>query len=336
VAPVNGRDRGQLMLIGALALAISLVVLALILNSGIYAHNLASRVDTDEEDAAGFETEMRAAVGGLVDHTVREDANDTGAQRNALDPGASNGPGVDGIERRLVPYRASESTVVEASFEGVTNGTVIRQDTDRNFTDRSGSLSDWTVVSDTEGVRAFELDVVRSRLNASTIGSLSGDAFEIELTNGSETWTVYVYRNGGSTAVVTKNASTATVYGPCTDDTGNRTAIDLTAGTVGGEYCRALRFFGPLPGSVDATEQLTVTYRNLGGSLSSSASINGTYRLVVEKSFADIADSRYADYGSGTDPYVAEGLYSAEVAIHYRGSELTYESTITVAPGEPS
>jgi len=333
----RARDRGQILLIGALALAISLVVLALILNSGIYAHNLASRVDTSEEDAVGFQNEIRAGVGGLVEYSVRNSTNDTAAQTNALDPDDGDGEaGIDEIERRLVRYRAYESTLVNASFEGVSNGTLIRQDTDGDFTNQTGT-SDWTLVDDADGVRAFELEVARSSLNASTIGSLSGDTLEIEVSNGSDTWTVYVYENGGATTVAAKSTSPTDTYGPCTDDTGNRTVIDITAGTVGGEHCRALQFFGSLPGSFNSSEQLDVAYENArGGVPGSSSTVNGTYRLVVEKPFADVSGSGYAHYGSGDDPYVAEAVYSVDVAIYYQSPDLTYESTITVAPGEPS
>jgi len=329
VAPVSDRDRGQILLVGALALAVSLVVLALILNSGIYAHNLASRVDNSAENAIEFEDEIRAGVGGLVEHTIRAEADDDTAQTDALDSG------IDELESRTARYRAPRSALVNASYEGANEGTLVRQDTDRNFTDRDTN-SNWKVVDDAGGLRAFELDVVRNSLNESTFGDVSSDStLEIKIENESE-WTIFVYNNSGVTELVTKNASSTTKYGPCTDDTGDRTVIDITGGTVGGEYCRALQFFGPLPGSINASgdPDLDVDYDKAGGS-GPDSSANGTYRLVVADE-SMTAGSKYAAYGSGKDPYVAAAVYSVDVSLYYRTPELDYVTTITVTPGEPS
>jgi hypothetical protein len=330
---VSDRDRGQILLVGALALAVSLVVLALVLNSGIYAHNLASRVDNSAENAIEFEDEIRAGVGGLVEHTIRAEADDGTAQKDALDSG------IDELESRTARYRAPRSALVNASYEGAYVGTLIRQDTDRNFTSRDWTAGDgdhdWTVVDGADGLRAFELDVVRDSLNASDSANVQSDpTFEIRIDDDSEDWTVYVYENSGTTEVVTEHDPTGTTYGPCTDDGGERTVVDVTGGTVGGEYCRALRFFGTLPDSLDTSTDLDVEYHRPGGS-GPDSSVNGTYRLVVDTSITS-ADSRYAAYGSGKDPYVAEAVYSVFVSLYYRTPELDYVTTITVTPGEPS
>jgi len=61
------RERGQLILLGGLTLAVLLVGLAVILNAAIYTENLASRGDAiGADDALGFRAETEAAISGLI------------------------------------------------------------------------------------------------------------------------------------------------------------------------------------------------------------------------------------------------------------------------------
>ena len=60
-------ERGQLILLGGLTLAVLLVALALVLNAAIYSENLASRGDAiGADDALGFRDETETAVSGLI------------------------------------------------------------------------------------------------------------------------------------------------------------------------------------------------------------------------------------------------------------------------------
>jgi hypothetical protein len=69
VAAIGDRshDRGQLILLGGLTLAVLLVGLAVILNAAIYSENLASRGDAiGADDALVFRDETETAVSGLI------------------------------------------------------------------------------------------------------------------------------------------------------------------------------------------------------------------------------------------------------------------------------
>lgn len=67
--PADGLNRGQIIFIGGLSLALTFVALALILNSVIYSENLATRNngDSQRQNAADFREEVRRGVIDLAD-----------------------------------------------------------------------------------------------------------------------------------------------------------------------------------------------------------------------------------------------------------------------------
>jgi len=67
---LDGRDTGQLMLIGALSLAIVLVALALLINSAIYTQTVATRGSgpTGGSDAIGFQVAADEAVIDTIEY----------------------------------------------------------------------------------------------------------------------------------------------------------------------------------------------------------------------------------------------------------------------------
>lgn len=67
--PAGALNRGQIIFIGGLSLALTFVALALILNSVIYSENLATRNngDSQRQNAADFRDEVRRGVIDLAD-----------------------------------------------------------------------------------------------------------------------------------------------------------------------------------------------------------------------------------------------------------------------------
>lgn len=324
------RNRGQLILIGGLLLATTLVSLTLILNSGIYTHNLATRSASAADEALALRSGVEAGVGDLVELAVDTHPDDLAGQRAAITDG------VPAIRGQVGRATARDSAYTNVTVVGETNGTRILQTTDRNFTNASGT-DDWELVADANGIRRFRLDVRRSTLVSTDAGSVEGsDAFRLRISNatGSE-WLVYVYNVSTSdeTGVLTENVATGTNYGPCTDSTGSRTAINVTAGTVAGDRCPALEFFDRLPDPIDPGSEVTVRFNNTtaGG----SPTVEGTYEVTVDRSRSTVNDSDFHPTLSGEFPQARATVYSVEVEFVYRTSDLTYETLIAVAPGEP-
>lgn len=76
------RSRGQLILIGGLALALVIVGLALIVNSAIYIENLASRQDTVNNDVTKYRTNVLNVVSESIEYIkIRRLYDFTGVHR---------------------------------------------------------------------------------------------------------------------------------------------------------------------------------------------------------------------------------------------------------------
>ncbi|MFW5917952.1 MAG: DUF7261 family protein [Haloferacaceae archaeon] len=304
-------DRGQLLLVGALTLAVMLVALAVLLNAAIYTGNVATRdAGTGAGEAIEYEGEARTMAQASIDDVD----GDTYAAVEANFTDAVQGWSELTHTHSGASLAASNLTTVNTTY-----GTRVAQHTDRNFTDDNGN-STWTVAEDSH-VRAFRMNVTRDSL-----ASGADDAFYVNFDNGSGDWNVFVYEDGGNVTVSLENPDGETVGDDCTVDPGadNRALVDFTAGTVGGQACPKMDFVGNL------SDEYTVRYvdaRNGDG----DERINGTYSLVVGESLDDLETG--ADE-NGDAPTVTRVLYSAELQVTYRSANLYYQSEIRVAPGE--
>ena len=320
MAPVS-RDRAQLLLVGGLVIAVGLVGLAIVLNSGIYTHNLASRADPIASEAAGHTAVVRDSVGGLVEFAVRQHPDREGEQVHNVTAGVSN------VSDLLAREAAGRAVLTNATVAATTNGTKVNQTAetgDRAFTSAAVDY-DWEVVTGAEGIRAFRMDVRRTSLDdhaGVTFGDFTGDEFNVTFAPSSgDDWNVSVYRDSGTdtTIVTVTNVDTGRSFGPCTDDTGSRTEIDVTDATVAGEPCDALRRLDALATPFD------LEFHNAGEA-------EGSYGLVVVDAL-DVDDTNLADAGD-PGPSELDTLYSVDVVVRFRSQRVDFRTTITVAPGE--
>lgn len=316
-------DRGQLLLVGALAIGLLLLGLGAVLNTAVVTQQLATAPDTraSASPAIQYRSAARRGVGGAlvaVNHPnvtrrstlarlgpgLPRDLTDVShaTLRKRLDRATGEWSGLSG---RL---DAIEATTSGAGLRSVTNGTRLAQYERREFTNQSGKAN-WTLASDVDGVRAF-------RLNVSTAALLDdcddGQCFQVVVANGSESRRVSVEQTADGAQLI--------VTGP--DGTDNCTAsgdwvlVELSGGTVGGEVCPALARIGTLE------PPLTVRFRN-------ATAVEGRYELLVSGDVT--ADGDYAGDGG---PDIAPAVYAADVRVSVRTDSLTYQSTIRVAPGE--
>jgi hypothetical protein len=303
------RDRAQLILVGGLVIAVGLVGLAIVLNSGIYTHNLASRADPTASEAVGHAAVVRDSAGGLVEFAVRHHPDQFAAQETNVTDGVSNVSEL--LARDSARYGVLTNVTVAAAFEGRT----VNQTGDRNFTDDATS-TDWRVADDARGVREFGMEVEGSSLNGSSV-PLSPGVFNVTFdpASGSEL-TVSLYEDGGRTALMVTDEGTGRSFGPCTD-AGTRTEVDLTGATVAGEHCPAL---GRLN---DLSRPFDVEFDN-------ADNVSGSYSLVVNTtSVGNVA-------GAGdSGPSGLDTLYSVRLDVQFRSQRVDYRTIITVAPGEP-
>ncbi|WP_135364426.1 DUF7261 family protein [Halosimplex halophilum] len=292
----SGRDRAQLILVGAFALAVIFVALALVMNAAIYTENLATRSES----------------AGTADAHAFERATTTAAERAfryAHEVNASDSSGHAALERNVTQamhayhnvtrtQQAAGGQLVDVTVASTPAGANITE-TDTVFESPDGGNPDWTVASDVTGTRSFRLDV--EDWNGGPDDELwvvAGDAND---------WYLNVSNDGGQWEVGVNESAT---YTACTTTGASDVEIDFSEGTVNGDECAALTL-GDVGGPYD------LKIRN--GSVA-----DGDYTVVVDGNPGSALTTTEYD----------EVLYAMTVDLTYRTPELQYRTTIRVAPGE--
>ena len=190
----------------------------------------------------------------------------------------------------------------------------------RNMSDATGAAN-WTLGENVNRTRNYRLTVDATSFNG-------GGPFTVVANRSGATWSMSVSDppSGDGIRVTVDNGTPVTETFSDSGD-GNYT-IDLTGGTVDGE---------PFPGLVWAEgvqengSEFDLRYENGGA-------VSGTYRFVVDR-MDDPPAAADGPYGAApadrsSQPYVVDGIYSAEVTVYYRTPELEYGDVVRLAPGE--
>ncbi|TKX43808.1 hypothetical protein EXE41_14700 [Halorubrum sp. SD690R] len=306
-------DRAQIILITGLTLAVLFVAVVLLLNTVIYTENLATR----GADAGGAEAiEFRDGVTeDLIEIMYREHRN------------ASTGDVGDEFDARVATYartvadlRARDGVIADVTVTGTKPGTLIFQNETstglRNMTNRSGTTPDWTVASDINQTRDYQLTVDSTRVSNDESG-----AFAVVTERPGANWSVTLSNDAPDAINVTVSNGTGNgttnVSKRFPHETGANVTIDLTAGTVDGDRFSQLVW---AEGVQNGNDTYDIRYRNGDEAF-------GTYSFVI-----DDPDDTASDWSSR--PYVADALYRVNVEIRHRTPELTYGEEVRLAPGE--
>lgn len=316
--PTGGdRDRGQLFVIGGLALATVFVVLAVLLNSAIYAGSVATRDDgTHAEPAIEYERAATAAAADAMREVTRGPTPDA-------TPAAA-------FEARLERWRAladrhvaSRGAVGTAAVGNTTPGTYGAQtNASRRFVNASGVAANWTLVRDAP-VRAFEAAVDPSAAADPDGGesAVLADAFHVRFVADAGTWSVAVFGSAADAGEVCVRTFRPDGTADSSCHAGPTAAVSFTGGTVDGEPSPALGF-------LSAGESYTVTYRN-------GDAARGTYGFVARGGESSIETANFAGRDAAGSPSYSAGVYDATIGVNYLRENVRYGTTVRVAPGEP-
>lgn len=326
MADVSGDDRGQLVLVTALAMATLFVVLALLVNTTIYTGNVAARSDVSESTAV---INYRAEALDAAETTLRY------VNRNANDSGDDSPAAVNTTYARLndslrggvgnwsddaAAHDAVSGTATRTRVVGVTNGTRVAQaNASRNLSAPDGTAN-WTPVPEATGVRdlRFALDsaslaTVSDGENASELAAEG--AFRVNL-SGADTRSLFVYNLTNDSVGVTVRDPDGTVRSCTALDDGNVT-VDAESATLDGESCPALAGFDEGDGSFDV-------------SFADADAAAGTYSFVVDREVDDgTAVNQSIPLDSGA-PFRTAALYDATVRVVYHGPDTYYEAETEV------
>lgn len=310
-------DRAQIILITGLTLAVLFVTVVLLLNTVIYTENLATRgVDAGGSEAIEFRD---GAVDDLAGILYREHLNSTD---NVTKSFAAN---TDRYLNATSGLRARDGAIGELNVTVTDEGRFVAQErlddgSFRNMSDATGA-ADWTLAENVNRTRNY-------RLTVDPTSFTGGGPFTVVANRSGATWSMSVSDppSGDGIRVTVDNGTAVSETFNGSGD-GNYT-IDLTGGTVDGE---------PFPGFVwaegvqESGSEFDVRYENGGA-------VSGTYHFVVDR-MDDPPAAADGPYGAtpsdrSSQPYVVDGIYSADVTVYYRTPELEYGDVVRLAPGE--
>ena len=302
-------DRGQILVIVGLLIAVIFVALALVLNAAIFAENLSTRETADSEKPSAYAADTGSTVADVYNRTNDNDTRKTVYAKTSFN-------------ESLETWADSRSdTAAENGALFVADWTThvgwrLEQDEDRSFTPADDdSTTEWTVADGVQNISAFELNVNRAKL----YDGADTRAFHVFLSDGTDTWKVFVYRNGGGDIVVSADDPMATPQ--CTRAT-DRAVIDVRSGTVAGTDCAAL----DLPTSLDG--KLSVEFRNVQAT-GGPERVNGTYTLIVNGSDAIVRDAgghpeRFNASGK-MPPTATAVVYAVRYDTRYQRKEVVHD-----------
>lgn len=323
MADVIDDDRGQLLLVAGLVIAITFVFLVLVLNTVIYTENLGTRSsDVGGDDAIAYERAAVNHTATLLPYQVEDPAIDAEAEFAAeLDRWA-------GWSRK---HTLAERDHAGVSVEkGNMTGTQIRHtNSSREFTDAGETAisSDWTLATGVEHTPEFyirDLPVDTTTELTDVFAALSAERFRVVITDdaGNEWWLeIYEDEDTDGTPIVVAETNT----GNQCKITDSSTTIDLVAGTVDG----CADGIDPFTETIAGT--YSIEYEN-------AENVKGQYGLFVDTDVAREANTESGAYNDPAasdppeSPYTTPAVYYATIDITYETGRLTYESLVRVSP----
>ncbi len=313
---VSSDDRGQMILIAAIGLAILLTLLALTLNTAVFGEIHAAESGESlqaERGAVQYQYSVDRGVSGLLVELNR-DHDEYEALERELDDAITAWSDLSGAEQ----IRDGERT--NASLERVTFETHMVQDEPRAFTDRAEN-TEWVIAEDVSEVREFEMDVHEEELVETSDCSGVGGCFSLRV-EGSDgaSWELFVYDNGGVTVTIELASGDNETYGPA----GTSAQIDVTEGIfdVDGAEEAFTTFLDD-----DLEAPYTLTYTNADNA-------EGTYGLTVDGKIVEETIADDERYDVDESPKISARIVAADVRVRYASADLTYETEMEVVPGE--
>lgn len=312
------RNRGQLILITALLIAVLFVSLALIVNSAVYTENLSTR-STGSSDGA-----IQATTSSVEEVDIMLDRVNNHHNTTYDDLTQNYTKMTTGYQHPLAVRSAERGTFFQLTVADQTNGTFLQQTNQtRNYTNASGDDSDWHLDDGITGVSDFTMEVNRNDLYSNDDIDPSdrlANSYSVHITdeNGAD-WEFHIYEN--SSNVTVKPIVDGIAQASCEVDA-SQVRIDFVAGTVAGRSCPTLNFAEGLDGALD------VEYRD-------PDQISGSYALRVDTIIDPVSNAHYAEPGAG-QPSATPNIYATTIRLAYTNSQTSLISKRRIVAGDPA
>lgn len=292
-------SRGQIILVAALAIAVTFVALALVVNTVIFTENLATRETVRGGEAVEFQQMVEESGEALLWRANEYNNSSYSDAKDAFERDI----GLLGQSENL--HAVSGGSLRSVDVVTVHEGARIEQSSQQGVTETTGN-STWVVATDVTDTRAFQLHIT----------GFSGDEFTVNVSKGSEEWRMRINDSGGSPTVYTSDETGA--IGDCSAS-GTPVTVGVTAGTVNGSECSTLDF----------AEGVSTPYRI---TIENGTNVTASYQLVVDETRSSVSGATDTDYSGGGEPELYHAIYNSTVNISVERSDLTYTSNVTLAP----
>lgn len=317
---IDADDRGQMILIGAVAIAFAMIVLIVVLNTVLFVDQVSTRETAPRADVAsgyvGFAQESIAATMAQVN------ANDSTVSRAAATNRSLNR--IDDIARDQYVNRYGMYTSLGVTEDKVHNGTQIKQTSQREFTSSTGDANWFVVNNGTDNVRDFNMTVDNTQLD----DTVTATAFRIQVTGAGGNIQEFRLVDPGTDDIRVEEGPPASLSTACTD-TGTDTTVefDLSNAELNGTDCSFVLGEGLSP-------PYDIQFLNGdNGEGTYTMVVNGTPQSTVE-SPAD-PDSTIDNLNSPPgSPYFAWGIYSVSSTVEVRSDGLNFTTELRVATNE--
>jgi hypothetical protein len=297
-------NRGQLLVLAALVLAVLFVGLAMIVNAAIYTESLAVQKDDSTQDAIQAN---QHAVETIGDHIAYVNRNHNASHRTLGENFTTN---VGEWNQAVAAGKTKRGAYSSLSVNSILNRTeVVHENESHQFANATGA-GNWTLAGGVETVSTYRMEVHDDAL-VETGGS---QPFRIRAQNGTS-WELAVTKDSGTGEIVLTvtdgdgNVATCRTSGPTAQ-------LDLVAGTVDGADCPGLEV------GTGVAQPYTLAYEN-------GTNGRGDYDLTVLTS-SRVDDGQYhAETGS---PRATYAIDTATVAHTYQTGDVVYTATVVVSP----
>jgi len=294
------KSRAQLILVGAVALAVALASIALVLNASIYAENLATRANQDEP--ARISALQQEAATGTAE-AMHHHHHDTVSHSNYSELKTQLAASLRTWSTLQVQDSAREGRFIDAEAKSMTDGTRVVQDDGSEFTPRDNGLlqdiiditdvSSWAVTSQAYQVRDHTMVVERDGISDGTLyAEATVETFLLEL--------------GGSLSVGARPFTV--LYDVNDDDT----------------YEHAVSLYRPDDGDGDSND-VKFTYYNQSTDATTTCEVDNapsTFDVDVSNSVVEGADGECADIfdfqSESDDPYQLVYANGEEIEGNYQ------------------
>lgn len=343
VGDLTDSSRGQLLIIIGLLLATVFIALAVVVNSGIYTENLATRENTDPEAIA---IEQASLDRGILE-TVNE-ANANVETNTYTDLMAEFDANLAVYNSSLEAEYGSDGRYLQVNRTDAKQGVRLRQTNEsRNMTSKHGDWN-WTLTdAEVEESGHFTMNLQEGSLYEmtldTTLSAMADSAYGVEFNlsnytgSGDGVWRVYFF-SGAATdniyAIVEKpnqtfedNTTDAINDGYLSQSCalqGDSVSVRLNQSTYGGLYCDDFDFYGSDIGKhtlrfVNAVSDTDPTDTLPGDNTTDRA--HGAYDIMLDAH----PPNTTAFHGvGGGQPWHQSAIYRINYSLTYYSSETTY------------